>query len=74
MSSPEERRRQHRHKHKQRVLRNISEELWKDFAAAVPAGSDRSAEVRRFIEWYVRRPGAQPPQRPTTPERKDAAT
>ncbi|GGV45483.1 hypothetical protein [Streptomyces spectabilis] len=63
MPTPEERRKQHRHRHKQRVLRGISDELWGSFAAAIPADSDRSAEVRQFIEWYVRRPGAELPKR-----------
>ncbi|MFF9899130.1 hypothetical protein [Streptomyces longispororuber] len=66
MPSPEERRKQHRHKHKQRVLRGIPDELWNDFAAAVPADSDRSAVVRHFIEWYLQRPGAELPTRAKT--------
>lgn len=68
MTSPDERRKQHRHKHKQRVLRGISDSLWEDFAAAVPADTDRSAEVRRFIEWYVHRPAASLPERPERPQ------
>lgn len=53
------------HKHKQRVVRGIDDELIEDFdRAARDLGSDRSAEVRRFMEWFVRRPDAQPPRRP----------
>lgn len=67
MTSEEERRRQHRHRHKQRVLRGIPDELVDDFdAAAHAAGSDRSGITRRLWEWYVRRPGAELPERPGT--------
>lgn len=68
MTSEEERRRQHRHRHKQRVLRGIDDELVNDFdAAAHAAGSDRSGITRRLWEWYVRRPGAELPERPEAP-------
>ncbi|MEU8136084.1 hypothetical protein [Streptodolium elevatio] len=53
------------HKHKQRVVRGIDDDLIADFDQACRSlGSDRSAEVRRFMEWFVRRPDAQPPRRP----------
>ncbi|MCX4752917.1 hypothetical protein [Kitasatospora purpeofusca] len=53
------------HKHPVRGLRGIDDDLWADFATATAnAESDRSAEVRQFIEWYVHRPGAQRPERP----------
>lgn len=53
------------HKHKQRVLRGIDDELVEDFDnAARVSGSDRSAVTRQLWEWYVRRPGAQLPTRP----------
>lgn len=72
MTSEEERRRQHRHRHKQRVLRGIDDGLVNDFdAAAQAAGSDRSRITRQLWEWYVRRPGAQLPERPAAPERTD---
>ncbi|MFI8206918.1 hypothetical protein [Streptomyces sp. NPDC085937] len=60
------------HKHPVRGLRGIDEELWRDFEAATRrAESDRSAELRRFMEWYVRRPDAEHPRRPATPEPPD---
>ncbi|MET9950193.1 hypothetical protein ABZ135_01410 [Streptomyces sp. NPDC006339] len=43
----------------------IPNEDWSDFDDAAKAmGSDRAAVVREFIRWYLRRPGAKPPQRP----------
>lgn len=57
------------HKHPVRGLRGIDEELWRDFESATRrADSDRSAELRRFMEWYVRRPNARLPERPTDPK------
>lgn len=65
MVTDEERRKQHRHQHKQRVIRGASEDLWNDLdAAARAAGSDRSAITRALWEWYVGRPGAELPDRP----------
>lgn len=56
------------HKHPVRGLRGIDEELWRDFeAATVRAGTDRSAELRRYMEWYVDRPDAELPERPEPP-------
>ena len=53
------------HKHPVRGLRGIDDQLWRDFEAAVQqAGSDRSAELRQFMEWYVGRPSAKQPIRP----------
>lgn len=53
------------HKHRQRVLRGIDEDLTEAFdAAARSAGSDRSAVTRQLWEWYAGRPGAVLPQRP----------
>lgn len=41
----------------------IPDPEWSDFGeTAVP---DRSAVVREFIRWYLRRPGAKLPARPT---------
>ncbi|WP_093617881.1 hypothetical protein [Streptomyces indicus] len=38
---------------------------WYDFDLAVKAqGSERAAVVRAFIDWYIRRPGAELPERP----------
>ncbi|MFE6355835.1 hypothetical protein ACFVOO_23640 [Streptomyces rochei] len=57
------------HKHPVRGLRGISDDLWRDFEAATQrTDSDRSAELRRFMEWYVRRDGAEHPRRPAAPE------
>ncbi|MBL3664568.1 hypothetical protein JL475_00710 [Streptomyces sp. M2CJ-2] len=75
MTSGEERRRQHRHRHKGRYVRGVSDELWADFEQAAAAlDSDRSAEIRRYIEWAVRRPEAEEPRRPAAPEPQDDPT
>ena len=69
MTTDKERRAQHRHQHKQRVIRGASEELWADLdTAARAAGTDRSAVTREFWEWYVSRPGAHLPERPVSSE------
>ncbi|MFE7780343.1 hypothetical protein [Streptomyces nigrescens] len=53
------------HKHPVRGLRGIDTDLWVDFETATGSvDSDRSAELRAFMEWYVRRPGAEHPRRP----------
>lgn len=53
------------HKHRQRVVRGIPDDLIDDFdKAARELGSDRSAEVRRFMEWFVGRAGAEDLRRP----------
>jgi hypothetical protein len=63
------------HKHPVRGLRGIDEDLWRDFEAATGrAETDRSAELRRYMEWYVRRDGAALPERPAAPETHDDAT
>lgn len=65
MTSEEERRKQHRHRHKQRVLRGIDDDLVADFdAAAEQVGSDRSNITRQLWEWFAGRPGAELPKRP----------
>lgn len=46
----------------------MDEDLWSDFGALT---DDRSAVLRHFVEWYVRRPGAKRPQRPTDVSRSD---
>lgn len=75
MTSEEERRRQHRHRHKQRVVRGIDDDLVNDFdAAARTAGSDRSNITKALWEWYVRRDGAELPERPAPPEPQNGAT
>lgn len=56
------------HKHPVRGLRGIEEDLWTDFEAATRRGhTDRSAELRRYMEWYVRRPDVELPERPESP-------
>jgi len=63
------------HRNKLRGVRNVDDDLWADFGdATARADSDRSAVIRRFMEWYVRRPGAEHPRRPAEPERTDDAT
>lgn len=53
------------HSEKLRGIRQIPDQLWKDFGvAAASMDSDRSAELRLFMEWYVRHPDAKPPCRP----------
>ncbi|MFJ2201507.1 hypothetical protein [Streptomyces violaceusniger] len=53
------------HKNPVRGLRGIDQNLWDDFeAATAEADTDRSAELRRYMEWYVRRPDARQPTRP----------
>lgn len=75
MTSEDERRRQHRHRYKGRYVRGVSDDLWADFEQAAAAlDSDRSAEIRRYIEWAVRRPDAQEPRRPAPPEPGDETT
>ncbi len=73
MATDEERRAQHRHKHKQRVIRGAPDDLWDDLDTATKtAGTDRSAVTRQFWEWYVGRPGARLPERPVSSEDKNA--
>lgn len=75
MATEEERRKQHRHRHKQRVVRGISDELVADFDAATHAvGSDRSNITRQLWEWFAGRPGAQLPERPAKPGAHDEGT
>ncbi|MFE5912068.1 hypothetical protein ACFQ6B_23705 [Streptomyces wedmorensis] len=53
------------HKHKQRVIRGIPDDLVEEVdTAARAAGSDRSAITRQLWEWYASRPGAELPKRP----------
>lgn len=65
MTTDEERRKQHRHQHKQRILRGIPDEEVTDFDdAASRAGSNRSNITRQLWAWFAGRPGAELPQRP----------
>jgi hypothetical protein len=63
------------HRTKLRGVRGVDDELWDDFGDATSrVNSDRSAEIRRFMEWYVRRHGAEHPRRPAPPEPSDGPT
>jgi hypothetical protein len=63
------------HRTKLRGVRNVDDQLWDDFEKVADAlDSDRSAEIRRYIEWAVRRPGAEGPRRPAVPEPGDEPT
>lgn len=69
MPTEDERRKQHRHQHKQRVLRGISDEEVAAFdAAAHSAGSDRSNITRQLWAWFSGQPGAKLPERPEPKE------
>lgn len=65
MPTEEERRRQHRHQHKQRIVRGIDDDLCADFdAAAERSGSNRSHVTRQLWAWFAGHPGAELPSRP----------
>ena len=54
------------HKHPLRGIRGIEDRLWEDLDTyAKAAGGDRSAVTRQLWEWFVGRPGAELPERPT---------
>jgi hypothetical protein len=43
----------------------VETEVWEDFGATADRlGSDRSALIREYILWAIRREGASPPRRP----------
>ncbi|MFJ4829866.1 hypothetical protein ACIP79_08120 [Streptomyces sp. NPDC088747] len=44
----------------------IAAEEWRAFGEALPDDTDRSAILREFVAWYLRRPGAKLPTRPST--------
>jgi hypothetical protein len=45
----------------------IEDDDWSDAdAAAKGAGTDRAKIINQFIRWYLRRPGAELPERPPT--------
>ena len=65
MTTNEERRREHRHQHKQRILRGIPDEEVTDFDdAAKQVGSNRSNVTRQLWAWFAGKPGAELPPRP----------
>lgn len=52
-----------------RALR-IPDDEWEDLGAAVEGTlTDRTKVIREFVQWYLRRPGAKLPARPTKPEK-----
>lgn len=54
------------HKHPVRGIRGVPADLWNEFERETErAGVDRSAVLRAYMEWYVRRPAADLPARPT---------
>lgn len=60
------------HSKKLRGVRQIDDDLWDDLGkAATDLGTDRSDITRRFYEWFVGRPGAQLPKRPSEPTDPD---
>lgn len=62
------------HRTKLRGVRNVTDDLWEEFGDATARDlSDRSAVIRRFMEWYTRRPGAEHPRRPAAAENDEGA-
>lgn len=50
----------------------LDTEEWQAFGEATPDDADRSAVLRAFVAWYLRRPGAKLPSRPpAVPARPD---
>lgn len=46
---------QDRHAHKMRALSGVDDETWEQFGAVVEEPWNRSAVIRMFIQWYLRR-------------------
>lgn len=45
----------------------IPDDIWRDFGeSCAQLGSNRSAQIIRFMEWMIRSDGAERPQRPST--------
>ena len=56
------------HKHKLRGIRGIDDETWDAFDEATKAaGTDRSAVVRAWVDYYLGRSGELPERRPAGP-------
>ncbi|MEV0115864.1 hypothetical protein AB0H77_21885 [Streptomyces sp. NPDC050844] len=53
-------------KTKHRSVR-IDDEDWADLAARAPSG-DRAAIIKELVRWYLRREGAELPERPASSE------
>lgn len=46
----------------------VAFDLWEEFGTAAEAqGTDRSKVINEFIRWFLRKPGAKMPARPTPP-------
>ncbi|MGW3322490.1 hypothetical protein [Streptomyces virginiae] len=43
-----------------------------DWADLLARGGDRSAVIKQLVGWYLRRPGAELPERPPAPAPADA--
>ncbi|GAA2199906.1 hypothetical protein [Streptomyces bangladeshensis] len=57
-------------KTKHRSVR-IEDDDWADLATRAPGG-DRAAVIKELVRWYLRRPNAKLPDRPTSSEEKTA--
>lgn len=49
------------------ITLRLDRALWEEFGDLV---EDRSAVLRQFVQWYVRRPDAKMPRRPGEPARE----
>ncbi|MGC4925500.1 hypothetical protein [Streptomyces sp. DT117] len=62
------------HRQKLRGVRGVDDELWTDFGDATARNdSDRSAAIRHFMQWYVRRSGVEHPRRPAGEASRETA-
>jgi hypothetical protein len=51
----------------------VPDEDWADLEKATKSlGSDRGTVIKQFIRWYLRRPGAELPERPGDEKPADA--
>lgn len=57
-------------KTKHRSVR-IDDADWADLAERAPGG-DRAAAIKELVRWYLRRDGAELPERPSSSEEKSA--
>ncbi|WP_159043132.1 MULTISPECIES: hypothetical protein [unclassified Streptomyces] len=49
----------------------IGDAEWADLKSRAPGG-DRAAVIKELVAWYLRRPGAELPERPPAPGPADA--
>ncbi|MEV4861482.1 hypothetical protein [Streptomyces ossamyceticus] len=48
----------------------VSDDDWRDLGTATASlGTDRGKVIKEFIAWYLRRPGAKIPERPSAPRK-----